>query len=755
MAGNDATLTPPPRGDNMARGDDKLRGDDAARIAVLLPLGLNTAYDYLVPDGEIVPEGTFVRVPLGSREVTGVVWGAGDAEADGGVARGRLKEIIAVLPVPPLPESVRKLVDWVAEYTLAKRGAVLRMAMSVPAALEPAKMRVAFLSTGNEPERLTPARRRVLKLLADGLPRGATELAREAAVSTGVVKGLAESGALRQISLPAELAPETPDWRQPRATLSSDQSSAAAALRESVTDATFSVTLLDGVTGSGKTEVYFEAVAAALEAGRQVLVMLPEIALSTQWLERFRARFGSAPCIWHSELGQRARRETWRAVASGAARIVVGARSALWLPFAELGLIVVDEEHDSAFKQEDGVIYHARDMAVMRARLESCSLVLSSATPSLETLANVRAGRYQSLDLPDRHGGAQLPHIEVVDMRDEPPPRGAWISPPLRAALEDCFAAGQQAVLFLNRRGYAPLTLCRACGHRLQCPNCTAWLVAHRFSDTLNCHHCGYYQRPPEACPECKVEGKLTACGPGVERVAEEAAALFPNARSEIVTSDTIAGPDEAAGFIGRIEKHEIDLLIGTQIIAKGHHFPLLTLVGVIDADLGLAGGDLRAAERTYQLLHQVAGRAGRAQLAGRVLLQTYMPEHPVMAALCSGEREAFLTREAEAREQHGQPPAGRLAAVILSGRHEASVADTARALARLARNSLPRDSGIDILGPAPAPLALLRGRYRYRLLIKCARAVLPQPWLRAWLDELDPPSRVTLRVDVDPYSFL
>jgi len=739
----DATLTPPEVGDN------------AARIAVLLPLGLDTAYDYLLPDEVTAAQGSFVRVPLGSREVTGVVWGAGTNEADGGVARRRLKEINAVLPVPPLPETLRKLVDWVAEYTLAKRGAVLRMAMSEPAALEPAKMRIAFLGTGKPPERLTAARTRVLDVLADGLPRGAMELAREAAVGTGVVRGLAAGGALRQVSLPAEQRPETPDWRRPRATLSSDQSRAATALRDRVADATFGVTLLDGVTGSGKTEVYFEAVAAALEAERQVLVMLPEIALATQWLKRFRVRFGAAPAVWHSELGRRARRETWRAVASGAARIVVGARSALWLPFAELGLMVVDEEHDSAFKQEDGVIYHARDMAVMRARLEDCPLVLSSATPSLETLANVRTGRYASLDLPDRHGGAQLPAIEAVDMRASPPPRGAWISPPLRAALEECFAAKQQAVLFLNRRGYAPLTLCRACGHRLQCPNCTAWLVAHRFTDTLNCHHCGYHQRPPEACPECQAEGRLAACGPGVERVAEEAAKLFPGARSEIVTSDTIAGPGQAVNFIERIEKREIDLLIGTQIIAKGHHFPLLTLVGVIDADLGLAGGDLRAAERTYQLLHQVAGRAGREKLAGRVLLQTYMPEHPVMAALCSGGREAFLAREAEAREQHGQPPAGRLAAVILSGRNEAGVAAAAGALARIARKSLPPASGIEILGPAPAPLALLRGRYRYRLLVKCTRAVLPQPWLRKWLAELNPPARVRLRVDVDPYSFL
>jgi len=730
------------------------RGDGAARIAVLLPLGIDTVYDYLTANAANVPEGTFVRVPLGRNMVTGVVWRHVSDEEETELARNKLKYIGSVLPVPAMAESLRKLIDWVAEYTLAKRGAVLRMAMSVPAALEPAKMRTAYLPAEEAPERLTPARKRVFEVLADGLPRSAAELAREASVSVGVVRALAKASALQIVSLPVWSAPERPDWRLPRTNLSADQQAAAHRLVARVTATEFSVTLLDGVTGSGKTEVYFEAVAKALEMGRQVLVMLPEIALSTQWLERFRARFGATPLVWHSELGQRARRETWRALAAGEARIVVGARSTLWLPLAELGLIVVDEEHDGGFKQEDGVIYHARDMAVMRARFKTCPLILSSATPSLESLANVKAGRYGSLHLPDRHGGAQLPKIEPVDMRSDPPPRGAWISPPLREALTECFNAGQQAVLFLNRRGYAPLTLCRACGHRLDCPNCSAWLVAHRFTETLNCHHCGYFQNPPDTCPECQTEGRMAACGPGVERVAEEAMALFPKITSEIVTSDTVAGPGEAANFIARIEKCEIDLVIGTQIIAKGHHFPLLTLVGVVDADLGLAGGDLRAAERTYQLLHQVGGRAGRAHHAGRVLLQTYMPDHPVMTALFSGERDAFLAREMEAREIHDQPPAGRLVAVILSGQNETLVANTARALAQIARSDLPAEGGMNVFGPAPAPLALLRGHYRYRVLVKCSRAHLPQPWLRRWLTALDAPSRVSLRVDVDPYSF-
>ena len=728
--------------------------DSAVRITVLLPLGIDTVYDYLTADAANAPEGAFVRVPLASRMVTGVVWRHVTDEDEPRLTHDKLKHIGEILPVPVMTKSLRKLIDWVAEYTLAKRGAVLRMAMSVPEALEPPMMRVAYLASDLVPERLTPERKRVFEVLSDGQPLSAAELSREAKVSTGVVRALAKASALRTVSIPAWPVPEQPDWHLPRADLSTDQQLVAHRLMDQVMAEKFSVTLLDGVTGSGKTEVYFEAVAKALELERQVLVMLPEIALSTQWLERFRARFGATPMVWHSELGQRARRETWRAVAENKARIVVGARSSLWLPFVELGLIVVDEEHDGAFKQEDGVIYHARDMAVMRARFAACPLILCSATPSLESLANVKAGRYESLHLRDRHGGAQLPNIEIVDMRRDPPPRGEWISPPLREALTECFAAGQQAVLFLNRRGYAPLTLCRACGHRLECPNCSAWLVAHRFTKTLNCHHCGYIQRSPDACPECGAEGRMAACGPGVERVAEEAAALFPDIKSEIVTSDTVAGPGDAANFVARIEKCEINLVIGTQIIAKGHHFPLLTLVGVVDADLGLAGGDLRAAERTYQLLHQVGGRAGRAHHAGRMLLQTFIPDHPVMVALSSGERDLFLTRETEARELHGQPPAGRLAAVILSGQNEASVADTALALARIARNNLPAEGGMEVLGPAPAPLALLRGHYRYRLLVKCSRAHLPQPWLRHWLNVLDAPSRVSLRIDVDPYSF-
>jgi primosomal protein N' (replication factor Y) len=455
------------------------------------------------------------------------------------------------------------------------------------------------------------------------------------------------------------------------------------------------VVLVDGVTGAGKTEVYFEAVAAALRAGRQALVLLPEIALTAQWLRRFEQRFGAPPAQWHSDLTAAERRHAWRAVAAGEVRIVVGARSALFLPYSELGLIVVDEEHDQAYKQEDGVAYQARDMAVLRGHLGHIPVVLVSATPALETLHNVSSGRYGTVLLPDRHAGATLPKVSVIDLRRDKPARQRWLSPGLVGALEQTLAAGEQALLFLNRRGYAPLTLCRACGHRLNCPNCSAWLVEHRLAGRLQCHHCGYQARVPEICPNCRASASFAACGPGVERLAEEARGLFPAARIAMLTSDTLGGPRSAAQMIDRIARHEIDLLIGTQVVAKGHHFPMLTLVGIVDADLGLSGGELRAAERTYQLLHQVSGRAGRALRAGQVLLQTYDPGHPVIQALLANDRDGLITHEMAERQMAGMPPFGRLAALILSSRDGERLDRFARDLSRAAGSYACRSTSI------------------------------------------------------------
>ncbi|WP_298379192.1 primosomal protein N' [Azospirillum sp.] len=741
-----ASSRPPESGD--PQGD--LLGAET-RVAVLLPLPLREAYDYRVPDGMTLNHGDFVEVPLGPRRVIGVVWGPGA----GVVEARRLKPVVRRFDVPPMTAVARRFVEWVAAYTMTLPGFVLRMAVSVPAALEPPKPILAYLK---RPDALAPpgfkmtdARRRVLALLEDGPPRTPGELAEEAGCGATVVRGLAEAGLLEPLLLPPAPPLGRPDWARPGPALSPHQEAAADDLRGRVQAGGYSTVLLDGVTGSGKTEVYYEAIAAALKQGKQALILLPEIALSAQWLDRFARRFGAAPAEWHSELTGSQRRDTWRAVAKGEVPVVVGARSALFLPYPDLGVIIVDEEHDSAYKQEEGAIYHARDMAVARAHLGGLPIVLVSATPSLETKVNADSGRYARIELPSRHGGAQLPEVALVDLRRDRPPARHWLAPSLRKALAETLAGGEQAMLFLNRRGYAPLTLCRACGHRMQCPNCTAWLVEHRLARKLQCHHCGLQQPLPPACPECGEEGTMAACGPGVERIAEEVAELFPDARAAIMASDTLFGPRAIQEMVRKITDHELDIIIGTQVMAKGHHFPMLTLVGVVDADLGLNGGDLRAAERTYQLLHQVAGRAGRGERPGTVMLQTFMPEHPVMQALAAGDRDGFYQLEAEMRQDAGMPPFGRLAALIVSGEDPTLVDRVAMALGRAA----PRSETVHVLGPAPAPLALLRGRHRRRLLLKAPRATQVQPLIAEWLERVEIPPAIRVQIDVDPYSFL
>ena len=723
------------------------------RFRVLLPFGLGRAYDYRAPEGLNVELGDVVSVPLGPRQVYGAVWQSLTGDEPDAVADERLREIIDCLDVPPLPKSLRRFINWVASYTLTPPGSVLRMVLSVRDALVAPPRRRGLRTTGKEPPQMTPARVRVLATVDAERPRTRAELARDAGVTGGVVRGLIAAGSLIEIALPEDAAKTESVVVEGNApSLTEAQRYAADRLIEHVRASVYATSVLDGVTGSGKTEVYFEAISETLRLGRQCLVLLPEIALTAQWLLRFEARFGMRPTEWHSDLKHSERRRNWRAIAFGRARIIVGARSALFLPYPELGLIVVDEEHDSAFKQEEGVIYNARDMAVVRGSIGSFPVILASATPSLETLVNVERRRYERLELPDRHGQAVMPEIAAIDMREEKLPASRWLSGELADALTDNLAAGEQSMLFLNRRGYAPLTLCRECGHRMACPSCSAWLVDHRLTGHLQCHHCGFTLVKPESCPECGGTGALVACGPGVERVAEEIREIIPSARMAIMTSDTISSPSQAAELIERMVSQEIDVLVGTQIVAKGHHFPMLTLVGVVDADLGLAGGDLRAAERTYQLLAQVAGRAGRAEHQGRVLLQTYGPEHPVMQALISGDRDRFVASETSERERHALPPFGRLAALIVSAPEEHRGLEACSDLA----NRIPADiAGARILGPAPAPLFLLRGRYRHRFLVLAQRNVNIQGLVSDWLDTYTPPTRVRVQIDIDPYSFL
>ena len=718
-------------------------------VDVLIPVALDHGYSYRVPDELELAPGDLVRVPLGTRECTGVVWA--DSTTPNLRLDNRLKDVAAKLDTPPLRPELRRFVDWVSGYTLSPRGMVTRMALRMGENLGPERLQVGIRLAGPPPERMTAARGRVLCLLADGLARGKSDVSHEVGVSIGVINGLIDEGTLEVLELPRTPVASAPDSTYAVPDFNAAQAEAAVALREAVRNG-FSVTLLDGVTGSGKTEVYFEAVAEAIAHRRQSLILMPEIALTGQFLDRFAARFGVRPAEWHSQLNPRRRSRTWHAVAAGAVSVVAGARSALFLPYADLGLIVVDEEHDPAYKQDDGVHYHARDMAVVRGHIAKIPVVLASATPSIETEVNARRGRYRRLHLPERFGGASLPATEVIDLTREGPPRGRFVAPRLAEAMQIALERGEQALLFLNRRGYAPLTLCRACGFRFSCPNCDAWLVDHRFRRQLVCHHCGFFTPRLPSCPKCQASDSFVACGPGVERLEEEAAALFPNARIRVLSSDLIATAEHMREELKEITEGLVDIIIGTQLVAKGHHFPKLNLVGIVDADLGLNNGDPRAAERTFQLLHQVAGRAGRETGRGIGYLQTHQPQHPVMRAIVAGDREAFYVAEIAARERAHYPPFGRLASLIISGPDRPSAEGFARRLAGAA----PPVEAVRVLGPAEAPIAVIRGRHRFRLLAKAARSCDLSGYLRGWL-ACGPKVEggVKLEVDVDPVSFL
>ena len=675
------------------------------QIEVLLPTAVEHGFDYLMPEGVTLAAGDIVTVPFGRKEVLGVVWGPGKAN----IPEGKMKAVVQYLSqFPPLSEAMRQFIDWTAWYNCAPKGMILKMVLPID------------------------------------------DIAKEGRKSVGFIETDIDSAKMKL------------------ANLSDIQQEAAAKLTEGLGKG-FSVRLLDGVTGSGKTEVYFEAIAGILGDGcrvpgagidasslsvTQILILLPEIALSIQWLERFEKRFGFKPVVWNSEITPARKRASWQAISKGEARVIVGARSALFLPYKNLALIIADEEHDGSYKQEEGVIYHARDMAVARGRFEKIPVMLVSATPSLETYHNAKQGKYQEITLAARHNDAVMPTVEMLDMRTVELERGAFISRPLREQLAKALDDGHQSMLFLNRRGYAPLLLCRACGHRFQCPDCSAWMVVHKKkggSDYLQCHHCSYRIPYPRACPACAAEDKLAACGPGVERLREEVAEFLPQARVAVMASDSMGSYQELNDTITAMTEKKIDLLIGTQMIAKGHHFSDLAIVGVVDADLGLAGGDLRAAERTYQMLHQLSGRAGREQISGRVYMQSFLPMHPVIKALVSGERDAFLAAELKARQNAKMPPFARLAAIIVEGEKEEAVMKTAKALA----SSFPQAPQVHLYGPAPAPLFLLRGKFRYRLLIKAERQINLPDFMKQWVDAQDYPSSVRVKTDIDPQSFL
>jgi primosomal protein N' (replication factor Y) len=737
-----------PAGPLFAPDEPEVAEGGLDRVAVLFPLPLPEPFDYRAAPEMGLQPGMHVIAPIGPRLVRGVVWSV-THNAQGA---DNLKAIEELLPGAALPEMSRRFVDWAAKYLVRPPGDILRMVARSPEALLPPPTYTVLKPSGVTPQKMTDARARVLEEAAKEWV-SAAELSRRAEVSSAVVKGLVDAGALEKVEQSEDPSFPEPDLAMSGKDLSEIQIAAAEELCALVRANAFSVSLLDGVTGSGKTEVYLEAAAAALEMSpdAQVLVLIPEIALTQAAMNRFEARFGVKPVEWHSAIPHKARRRAWREIAEGRARLVVGARSALFLPYPNLRLIVIDEEHDPSYKQEEGVAYQARDLAVARAKLGDCAVLLASATPSLETLVNAQSGRYTHVKLPSRHGAAELPDIELIDLKLNPPDKGKWLSPKLVRGAEEALMRGEQALFYMNRRGYAPLTLCRACGHKMQSPDTQSWLVEHKYSGRLVCHLTGFSMPKPKACPNCLTPDSFVSIGPGVERIEEEVRELFPEARIEIFSSDTTPNGEAVRDLVARMEKGEIDILIGTQIVAKGHNFPLLTFVGVVDADLGLKGGDLRAGERTYQLVSQVTGRAGRHERKGRALIQTYAPHEPVMIALAAQDRDRFLAAEAEEREAAGMPPYGRLAAIIVSAPNEALANEAANMLGEKA----PAAEGIDLWGPAPAPLTVIRGMHRRRFLARADRGVDVSAFLAAWISRVKLHSAVRVQIDVDPYSFL
>jgi primosomal protein N' (replication factor Y) len=718
-------------------------------ISVLTAQPIDRALDYKAPEGGCLT-GAFVEVPLGPRKVLGIVWGRGE----GGYDIAKVRSVIRVLDAVPMRSEMREFLVRAGAYTLTPMSAMVRLATRSPGLGDPPSMRTIYRRGTGEPDRWTDARRRVVETLDSygNLAFTLRELAEMAGVSASVVKGLVKQGVVAEEASPRDVAYPRLDPGESPYELTTEQSVAAETLKSGVAARNYGTTLLKGVTGSGKTEVYLEAVGACLAAGRQALVLLPEIALTAEFLTRVDARFGAKPAEWHSGVTMTERRRAWRMVGEGGAQLVVGARSALFLPFRDLGLIVVDEEHDTSYKQEDGVLYNARDMAVLRASINGAQVVLASATPSLESWANAEAGKYKRVTLTARFGAASMPQMHAIDMRDEGLPADRWISQTLVNEVKKRTEVGEQSLLFLNRRGYAPVTICRACGHQIGCDHCDARMVEHRFLKRLVCHQCGESKPMPDACPSCKVEGRMAPVGPGVERLAEEVEALFPEAQTSVLSSDVFGSARALKAEIVRIAEGDADIIIGTQIVAKGHNFPNLTLVGVIDADLGLQGSDLRAAERTFQLMRQVAGRAGRAEKPGVALMQTYQPAHPVIGAILSGDEEEFWKAEAAERRAAGVPPYGRMAGIVLSSPNVQEAFDIGRLLASR-REPLLR-IGAQVFGPAAAPIARIRGRHRVRLLVKADKAAPLQEALAAWVEQIKMPNSLRLSIDIDPQTF-
>lgn len=728
-------------------------------VKVLIPNVINTGYDYrLTADASL---GTFVRVLVMNRPYIGVVYGIGDS----GLPENKIRNVSEVfssgLSVNDL-QWIKRMSDW----TLMAPGAVLRLIVNVPDAFSKPKLEQLYVLKKDDKIRMTDARQAVFDAFAsnDNDAMSASDVQNIARVSSAVVKTMIKNGTLVPCDYRVKKSDEFIFQYQDTGSvqLNAEQAFAAEEIGKSIEKGGFSAFLLDGITGSGKTQVYFDSAWRAYKEGKSVLLMMPEIALTAQFMARYQKRFGAPPVVWHSNLTAARRREIWRGVLNGDIRMVVGTRSALFLPWQNLGLIVVDEEHDSSYKQEDMGIYHARDMAVLRAKIAGFPIVLASATPSAETLQNVSDGKYSLLRLTSRFGGASLPKIETIDVRQSKPEsyvvksdnkedvqQNGALSHDLCRAISETLEIGQQVMLFINRRGFAPIVQCKKCGWVATCPDCSVGMTYHKRLNKLLCHMCGRTAPLPDKCPECG--DTVSMRGVGLEKIQEEVNIKFPKAKTALVSSDTMLSRQALERLVDKMESGEIDVVIGTQILAKGHHFPNLTLVGVVEADAGLYGTDFRAAEHTFQQLFQVAGRAGRGEFPGRVLLQTYQPDNPVLKAICAGNRDEFMAGDMASRKSAKMPPFGQLIAVIVEAQKESVLNKFCKELADCA----PSANGAKIMGPIAAQVYQIRNWYRMRFLITGDVKSNLQSLAKYWLSKVKVPANVRVKVDVGPQNFM
>jgi primosomal protein N' (replication factor Y) len=723
-------------------------------VKVLVSNIPSSGYDYRLTMPAAI--GTFVGVRVMNRLCVGIVWGIGDS----GLPPEKIKDVSVVYDAK-IPVADMQWLQRMSEWTLIPLGMALRLIVNIPDAFSPPRMEQLYSCNFESGVRMTQNRQAVLDAFAsnDNEPMTISDIQNIARVSSAVVRKMVKNGGL----LPSaqrekKLDDFVCDYSDVgNITLNEQQQMAADLIGSAIENGGFSVYLLDGITGSGKTQVYFDSAWRAYSRGHSVLLLMPEIALTAQFMSRFESRFGAKPVVWHSNLTAARRREIWRGVLCGKIKMVVGTRSALFLPWQDLGLVVIDEEHDTSYKQEDMGNYHARDMAILRAKISGFPVVLASATPAAETLENVNLGKYKQLRLTSRYGGAQLPTIITVDLRESRPTsyklndteQLGFLSPQLCDAITETLAQGHQAMLFINRRGFAPIVQCKKCGWTATCSECSVGMTYHKRVGKLLCHMCGRTETLVRVCPDCGNEVSMR--GVGLEKVQEEVLARFPNVRTALVSSDIITSRQVLERLVAQLENGEIDVVIGTQILAKGHHFPNLTLVGVVDSDMGLFGTDFRAAEHTFQQLFQVAGRAGRGAYAGRVLLQTYQPQHPVLTAICSGDRDGFMVVDMAGRKAAQMPPYGMLIAIIVEGEKEAVLQKYCQDLAAAA----PIINGAKIMGPITAQIYQIRNWYRMRFLVAGAVNTALQPAITRWLAKVKQPVNVRVKIDVNPINFM